>query len=321
MVDMHALEACAYEREGSNPSSRTISKRKQMFVDKESIRKFCDEQLKDIKADPIKHKIAIIHSEIANADCKLYMKNKIKVATNAGFSVELVSVGNKTDLSRAIDLLNYECVPYIVQLPLNFCYDKDVFCDIRLANDIDNLGYEAKQKLYVSGNATVSDLPCTARGIYEHLKHLNGGQDLMGNNVCIIGRSDLVGRPLEKWLRDYCNCNTIVLHRGSSDDYKKAAIRMSDIVVVAVGNVYTFKDFIDWGHLFADRIVYDVGINWAKKPNEDGELRYKLCGDIPEEWKEWSRMNISPVPGGVGVLTRTFFVVNAWEKWKACNPA
>lgn len=291
-----------------------------MFVDKESIRKFCDEQLKDIKADPIKHKIAIIHSEIANDDCKLYMKNKIKVATNAGFSVELVSVENKTDLNRAIDLLNYECVPYIVQLPLNFCYDKDVFCDIRLANDIDNLGYEAKQKLYVSGNATVSDLPCTARGIYEHLKHLNGGQDLMGNNVCIIGRSDLVGRPLEKWLRDYCNCNTIVLHRGSSDDYKKAAIRMSDIVVVAVGNVYTFKDFIDWGHLFADRTVYDVGINWAKKPNEDEELRYKLCGDIPEEWKEGSRMNISPVPGGVGVLTRTFFVVNAWEKWKACNP-
>lgn len=292
-----------------------------MFVDKESIRKFCDEQLKDIKADPIKHKIAIIHSNGANADCKLYMKNKIKVATNAGFSVELVSVENKTDLSRAIDILNYECVPYIVQLPLNFCYDKDVFGDIRLANDIDNLGYEAKQKLYVSGNATVNDLPCTARGIYEHLKHLNGGQDLMGNNVCIIGRSDLVGRPLEKWLRDYCNCNTIVLHRGSSDDYKKAAIRMSDIVVVAVGNVYTFKDFIDWGHLFADRIVYDVGINWAKKPNEDGELRYKLCGDIPEEWKEWSRMNITPVPGGVGVLTRTFFVVNAWEKWKACNPA
>ena len=292
-----------------------------MFVDKESIRKFCDEQLKDIKADPIKHKIAIIHSNGANADCKLYMKNKIKVATNAGFSVELVSVENKTDLSRAIDILNYECVPYIVQLPLNFCYDKDVFGDIRLANDIDNLGYEAKQKLYVSGNATVNDLPCTARGIYEHLKHLNGGQDLMGNNVCIIGSSDLVGRPLEKWLRDYCNCNTIVLHRGSSDDYKKAAIRMSDIVVVAVGNVYTFKDFIDWGHLFADRIVYDVGIFWAKKPNEDGELRYKLCGDIPEEWKEWSRMNITPVPGGVGVLTRTFFVVNAWEKWKACNPA
>lgn len=320
MVDMHALEACAYEREGSNPSSRTTNKGNNMFVDKESIRKFCDEQLKDIKADPIKHKIAIIHSEIANADCKLYMKNKIKVATNAGFSVELVSVGNQTDLSRAIDLLNNERVPYIVQLPLNFCYGKDVFGDICLANDIDNLGYEAKQKLYVSGNATVSDLPCTARGIYEHLKHLNGGQDLMGNNVCIIGRSDLVGRPLEKWLRDYCNCNTIVLHRGSSDDYKKAAIRMSDIVVVAVGNVYTFKDFIDWGHLFADRIVYDVGINWAKKPNEDGELRYKLCGDIPEEWKEWSRMNISPVPGGVGVLTRTFFVVNAWEKWKACNP-
>ena len=292
-----------------------------MFENKESIRKFCDEQLKDIKADPIKHKIAIIHSNGANADCKLYMKNKIKVATNAGFSVELVSVENKTDLSRAIDILNYECVPYIVQLPLNFCYDKDVFGDIRLANDIDNLGYEAKQKLYVSGNATVNDLPSTARGIYEHLKHLNGGQDLMGNNVCIIGRSDLVGRPLEKWLRDYCNCNTIVLHRGSSDDYKKAAIRMSDIVVVAVGNVYTFKDFIDWGHLFADRIVYDVGINWAKKPNEDGELRYKLCGDIPEEWKEWSRMNITSVPGGVGVLTRTCFVVNAWEKWKACNPA
>ena len=292
-----------------------------MFVDKESIRKFCDEQLKDIKADPIKHKIAIIHSNGANADCKLYMKNKIKVATNAGFSVELVSVENKTDLSRAIDILNYECVPYIVQLPLNFCYDKDVFGDIRLANDIDNLGYEAKQKLYVSGNATVNDLPCTARGIYEHLKHLNGGQDLMGNNVCIIGRSDLVGRPLEKWLRDYCNCNTIVLHRGSSDDYKKAAIRMRDIVVVAVGNVYTFKDFIDWGLLFADRYVYDVSINSAKKPNEDGELRYKLCGDIPEEWKEWSRMNITPVPGGVGVLTRTFFVVNAWEKWKACNPA
>lgn len=289
-----------------------------MFVDKESIRKFCDEQLKDIKADPIKHKIAIIHDKNANADCKLYMKNKIKVATNAGFSVELVSVGNQTELIRAIDRLNNECVPYIVQLPLNFCYGKDVFSDICLANDIDNLGYEARQKLYVSGNATVSDLPCTARGIYEHLKHLNGGWELEGSNVCIIGRSDLVGRPLDKWLRDYCNCNTIVLHRGSSDDYKAAAIRMSDIVVVAIGNPYTFGSYIDWANLFTDRLVYDVGINWVKKPDKEG---YHLCGDIPEEWKEWSRMNISPVPGGVGVLTRTFFVVNAWEKWKACNPA
>ena len=53
--------------------------------------------------------------------------------------------------------------------------------------------------------------------------------------------------------------------RKFCDDYKKAAIRMSDIVVAAAGNVYTFKDFIDWGHLFADRIVYDAGINWAKK--------------------------------------------------------
>lgn len=313
MVDMHALEACAYEREGSNPSSRTTNKGNNMFVDKESIRKFCDEQLKDIKADPIKHKIAIIHSKGANADCKLYMKNKIKVATNAGFSVELVSVGNQTELIRAIDLLNYECVPYIVQLPLNFCYDKDVFCDIRLANDIDNLGYAAKQKLYVSGNATVSDLPCTARGIYEHLKHLYDGWELEGTNVCIIGRSDLVGRPLDKWLRDYCNCNTIVLHSRSSDDYKAAAIQMSDVVVVAIGNPYTFGSYTDWANLFTDRLVYDVGINWDKEGHH-------LCGDIPEEWKGGSRMNISPVPGGVGVLTRTFFVVNAWEKWKACNP-
>lgn len=318
MVDMQALEACAYEREGSNPSSCTIRKGNNMFVDKESIRKFCDEQLKDIKADPIKHKIAIIHSKGANADCKLYMKNKIKVATNAGFSVELVSVGNQAELSRAIDRLNDECVPYIVQLPLNFCYDKEVFGGICPTNDIDNLGYESKRKLYVSGNATVKDLPCTARGIYEHLKHLNGGRELEGNNVCIIGRSDLVGRPLDKWLRDYCNCNTIVLHRGSSDDYKAAAIRMSDIVVVAIGNPYTFGSYIDWANIFTDRLVYDVGINWDKRPDKDG---YHLCGDIPEEWKGWSRMNISPVPGGVGVLTRTFFVVNAWEKWKACNPA
>lgn len=286
-----------------------------MFVDKESIRKFCDEQLKDIKADPVKHKIAIIHDKGANAACKLYMKNKIKVATNVGFSVELVSVGNQTELSRAIDRLNDECVPYIVQVPLKFYYDKEVFGGICPTNDIDNLGYEAKRKLYVSGNATVKDLPCTARGIYEHLKHLNGGRELEGNNVCIIGRSDLVGRPLDKWLRDYCNCNTIVLHRGSGDDYKAAAIRMSDIVVVAIGNPYTFGSYIDWAPLFTDRLVYDVGINWDNKGG------YHLCGDIPEEWKEWPRMHISPVPGGVGVLTRTFFVVNAWEKWKACNPA
>lgn len=318
MVDMHALEACAYEREGSNPSSRTISKGNNMFVDKESIQKFCDEQLKYIKADPVKHKIAIIHSKSADFDCKLYMKNKIKVATDVGFSVELVPVGNQTELIRAIDRLNNECVPYIVQLPLNFCYDKDVFGNICLNNDIDNLGYAAKRKLYASGNATVSDLPCTARGIYEHLKHLNGGWGLEVNNVCIIGRSDLVGRPLDKWLRDYCNCNTIVLHRGSSYDYKAAAIRMSDIVVVAVGNPYTFGSYLDWANLFADRLVYDVGINWDKDPDKEG---HHLCGDIPEEWKGGSRMNISPVPGGVGVLTRTFFVVNAWEKWKACNPA
>lgn len=135
--------------------------------------------------------------------------------------------------------------------------------------------------------------PCTPMGIVDWLEANN--IDLCGKNVCIIGRSDIVGKPLAKMMTDkdatvtLCHSKTVNLEEH---------MKMADIIVAAVGKAKFIHD-ID---LLRRPILIDVGIN----RDENG----KLCGDVDYDNMLGTCKYITPVPGGVGLLTRISLLKN-----------
>lgn len=142
--------------------------------------------------------------------------------------------------------------------------------------------------------------PCTPLGIYCFL--VDSGVELEGNNVVIIGRSDIVGKPLAKLMLD-ANATVTVCHSHTKDI--SMYTKMADIIIVAVGkrNVLT-RDMIGDNR----PIVIDVGIN----RNEEG----KLCGDCDYANLIDVCEYVSPVPNGVGLLTRLALMMNVVEASK-----
>ena len=136
--------------------------------------------------------------------------------------------------------------------------------------------------------------PCTPQGIIDYLKYNN--IELEDKNAVIVGRSDIVGKPMARMLLEE-NSNVTVLHSHTSPENKKQCIKQADIIVCAVGkrNVLNSKDF----EFKPSAIVVDVGIN----RDENG----KLCGDcekgLPVAFQ-------TPVPKGAGLLTRVSLYSN-----------
>ena len=132
--------------------------------------------------------------------------------------------------------------------------------------------------------------PCTPKGIIDYLAYC-GYEDFSGKTVLIINRSDIVGKPIAKMFLDR-NATTIVAHSRTANlqDLMAAA----DIIVTAVGK----PNFITKDMIRDNQIVIDVGITF----DENG----KLCGDCEKGMGE----NVTPVPGGVGLLTRVALLEN-----------
>jgi methylenetetrahydrofolate dehydrogenase (NADP+)/methenyltetrahydrofolate cyclohydrolase len=117
-----------------------------------------------------------------------------------------------------------------------------------------------------------------------------------GKNAVIIGRSDIVGKPMAKLLLEE-NMNTTILHSKTSEEDKKFYLKNADLVIVATGQLNTLNN----SYVFKDTsIVIDVGINV--------DHLGKLCGDCQKDLKVAFQ---SPVPGGVGLLTRLALIENA----------
>jgi methylenetetrahydrofolate dehydrogenase (NADP+)/methenyltetrahydrofolate cyclohydrolase len=125
---------------------------------------------------------------------------------------------------------------------------------------------------------------------------LTSNYSLEGKHVVIINRSKLVGRPLAKLLLDagstvtVCHSKTRTLHSHT---------KSADILVVAVG----IHDFIHYRHIKHDAVVVDVGIN---------RVAGKLCGDVSDDVAEHG-VTVTPVPGGVGLLTRACLMTNVLD--------
>ena len=159
---------------------------------------------------------------------------------------------------------------------------------------------EAKVKLAVTPKKDVDGfhplttfVPCTPKGIVDYLT--DAGFDFTGKNAVVLGRSEIVGKPMAKLLLSK-NCNVTVLHSKTSEEDKAFYIAHADLIVVAIGRL----GFLDNRFRYKESaVIVDVGIN----RNEEGKLRGDAIADLPVALQ-------TPVPGGVGLLTRLSLVKN-----------
>ncbi len=148
-------------------------------------------------------------------------------------------------------------------------------------------------------------IPCTPKGIMRILKHYE--IDLNGKHVVVVGRSNIVGRPisiLTSMKMDGANATTTICHSGTPDTQNHT--NTADVVVVALG----VPGFLDHNMIKKGSIVIDVGINRINANNDKG---YELVGDADWSSIEQKASSATPVPGGVGPMTIAMLVENTVE--------
>lgn len=244
------------------------------------------EELKAIvKNLPRQPSLAIVQVNDDDAS-NAYVRGKIKDAEELGIKATLLKKDcsiSEEELLSLIDKLNKDSSidGFIVQMPLpKHINSKKIELSISPEKDVDGF------------HPMSSFIPCTPLGILTYLKSEN--IPLLGKNAVVIGRSDIVGKPMAKLLLGE-SCNVTVLHSKTSREDMEKYVQNADIIVVAVGkqalldNTFKYKP---------TAIIIDVGIN----RNEQG-LHGDAMPNLPVKLQ-------TPVPGGVGLLTRISLMEN-----------
>ncbi len=236
---------------------------------------------------------------------QVYVRNKQKTATAAGmnsFQHDLPAETSEADLLKLVRELNEDPAVngILVQLPVPKHIDPfKVITTLLPAKDVDGLHPESAGRLIAGGDALV---PCTPLGCLMLLKDTLG--DLTGKNAIVVGRSNLVGKPMAHLLLNE-NCTVTIAHSRTQD--LPGLCRTADIVVAAVGKAEMVRG--DW--IKPGATVIDVGI--VRVPAADGKT--KLVGDVKFDEASQVAGAITPVPGGVGPMTIACLMVNTL---KAC---
>ena len=231
-----------------------------------------------------------------NPASQVYVRNKVKAAAYTGMEsrlVELPESVSEDELLAQIRLLNEDPAVngILVQLPLPAHIDEEKVIDtISPAKDVDGFHPSNVAGLWIGKDCIV---PCTPAGVMRLLD--STGVDLTGKTAVVVGRSNIVGKPVAKLLLDR-NATVVIAHSRTAD--LGAVCRQADVLVAAVGR----PGLITGDMVKPGAIVIDVGIN----RNAEG----KLCGDVDfascAEVASW----ITPVPGGVGPMTITMLMKN-----------
>lgn len=238
-----------------------------------------------------------------NPASQVYVRNKVKACEDAGLHSVLEKYEasmTEADLLARINALNKDNSIHgiLVQLPLPSHMDSQKVIEaIAPEKDVDGFHIQSAGAL-MTGMAGF--WPCTPYGCIKMLENINNGQpiDLKGKHAVVIGRSNIVGKPMAIMLLQK-NATVTICHSGTKD--LKAHTLQADIIVAAVGkrNVLT-ADMVKPG-----AIVLDVGMN----KDDDG----KLCGDVDFNGVKVVAGYITPVPGGVGPMTIAMLLVNTLE--------
>jgi len=219
-----------------------------------------------------------------------------------GIHVEIDPEAPSEELFETIDRLNDdpEVHGVLVQLPVPDHVDKRaVIRAIDPAKDVDGFHPENVGRL-VAGDARFK--PCTPHGVQKLLEAYD--IDTEGADAVVVGRSDIVGKPIANLLIQKApqgNATTTICHSRTDDLAAKTST--ADLVIAAAG----VTEFIDGSMLKKGATVIDVGIN---RVDADTEKGYKLVGDVDYESAEAVAGAITPVPGGVGPMTRAMLLYN-----------
>ena len=241
-----------------------------------------------------------------HAASQVYVRNKQRTAEGCGFhSIKHalpVDVA-EGELLELIDTLNEDDAIHgiLVQLPLPDHLDATRITQaISPAKDVDGFHYIHLGNL-TAGATADAFVPCTPAGcmlmIEEHL-----GSDLSGKTAVVIGRSNIVGKPMASLLLA-ANATVTICHSRTPD--LPAVSKTADILVAAVGRPNMVKQ--DW--VKPGAVVIDVGINRIDV-DDGGEKRSKLTGDVDYDGAAEVAAAITPVPGGVGPMTITMLMSN-----------
>ena len=234
-----------------------------------------------------------------NQASQVYVRNKVKACTDAGMHSVLErypATLSEAELLARIDALNHDKSIHgiLVQLPLPAHIDaQKVIEAISPAKDVDGFHVASAGALVVGQPGF---WPCTPYGCMKMLESI--GYKLRGKHAVVIGRSNIVGKPMALMLLQQ-NATVTICHSATAD--LKAMTLQADVIVAAVGkrNVVT-ADMVKPG-----AVVIDVGMN----RDDDG----KLCGDVDYAGVSRVAGYITPVPGGVGPMTITMLLVNTLE--------
>lgn len=227
---------------------------------------------------------------------QVYVRNKKKDCDEVGFYSEVIAMPENTQESELLQLINTlnnrdDIHGILVQLPLPKHLDSEiVIAAIDPNKDVDAFSYVNVGKITV-GN--YSFLPCTPAGVMELLRRYN--IEVAGKNCVVVGRSNIVGKPMALLLL-HANGTVTVAH--SRTQSLADVTRQADILVSAVGKA----NFITADMIKDGATVIDVGMN----KNSEG----KLTGDVDYEACAQKAYAITPVPGGVGPMTRVMLLEN-----------
>ncbi len=236
---------------------------------------------------------------------QVYVRNKIKACDEVGMKSFLCKLPAESTFDEVAGTIRYlnenpDVSGMILQLPLPKHLDENSLLDlIDPEKDVDGCHYVQKGRLWTGRDSLVA---CTPSGVMKLLEYYD--IPLEGKNAVVIGRSNLVGKPLAQLLLD-ANCTVTICH-SKTQNLAEITSR-ADIVCVAIGKAkFLTSDMVKNG-----AVVIDVGMD----RDENG----KLCGDVDFYSVAPKCSFITPVPGGVGPMTVTMLLANTVKAYKAQN--
>lgn len=253
------------------------------------------EQVKAYKEQGIEITLAVV--KVGNDPASaVYVRNKEKACEYVGITSRTLALPEETteeELLKVVEDLNNDSAVngILVQLPLPKHIDESkILLAIDSNKDVDGFHPVNVGKMVIDEDAF---LPCTPAGIIEMLKRSD--VDITGKECVVIGRSNIVGKPMSILMLKE-NATVTIAHSRTRD--LKEVTKRADILIAAIGKA----KFVTDEYVKDGAVVIDVGMD----RDENG----KLCGDVDFESVEKKASAITPVPGGVGPMTVTMLLVN-----------
>ena len=241
-----------------------------------------------------------------NPASKAYVGSKVRACEETGIKslkIELAADISEQELLEQVERLNNDDSVHgiLVQLPLPHHMDEERVTEhIDPAKDVDGFHPENVGKLSIGIDCLA---PCTPSGIPELITH--SGIDMSGKHAVVIGRSNIVGKPMMNILvqkGEKANCTVTCCHSGT--DHLVNFTRQADILIAAIG----VPEFVTAGMVKEGATVIDVGINRVE--DIEHSRGYRLVGDVDFDSVKDVAGAITPVPGGVGPMTVAMLMKN-----------